>query len=840
VADPSAFGFLGPPTGQIDVLAGTVDETTAPVTVNVLQVPVGKTLSFVGGTVNIGGDVDLDSDATPDASGPGYILAPGGHVNLISVASAGDATFDPAAINGSMAGPVTGDPGTRDINVSGFGQLGDINITQGSVVDAKEVSIRGGQLVIDTAAVYPGGFWLSQNLGALVVNGLAGPLPLPDGGLVNINIAGDVSIRGDTLVPVINDLSGILTFAGFPFAAVPGDVADILVNADSLTLSGEKAEIQTVRFGFGNPADVDITADTVEIRNGASITLVNYFQGPGGSLTVNTGDLVIDGSGSTDFTGLSAQGLFHPGYLLFTADPITYFADAGIITVNADNNVTLVNGAFINANSFAFGSGGGVTVNTNNLSLDNGALITAESTLGGPAGNVEINASGQVSLTNISQISSTTSGSGTGGNVVVNGGQSTTVSGSSGIFSSTVEPSQELLDFFASNFAPLFGGVVPDYAMLQSFITSVSGIPDPSIFEVLGVMRTIGLLNIPDSALVPGDGGAVSMTTPLLTINDAAVSSSTGWDGNAGAVAGDVGSLVVENGGEIRSRTGLSDSVGTGNAGNVNFTAANNITVSGGSISTSTIGSGGGGNIELTAGNNIEISNGGSVTSESTSTDDDAGAAGTITISADNEINLKDGAISTRTVNAAGGSVTLLAPYWVYLLDSAITTSVEGGDENSGNILIDPEFVILNNSNILANAYGGNGGNIDIFADYVIISADSSIDASSKLGIDGTINISNPDQDIAKELAVLPENYLDVTGLISDRCGTSAGSSSLVSAGPGGLAVDPDGYLPSFGAAGNVGYNGNGESSGLNSGVSWLALATDLSALQFARVNCTY
>jgi large exoprotein involved in heme utilization and adhesion len=182
----------------------------------------------------------------------------------------------------------------------------------------------------------------------------------------------------------------------------------------------------------------------------------------------------------------------------------------------------------------------------------------------------------------------------------------------------------------------------------------------------------------------------------------------------------------------------------------------------------------------------------------------------------------------------------LTAPKWVYLHDSEITTSVGTGDSGGGDITIDPEFVILNNSNILANAYGGPGGNIDIVADYVIISDNSRVDASSELGIDGTVNISNPDQDIAKELAVLPENYLDVTGLISDRCGTSAGSSSLVSAGPGGLAVDPDGYLPSFGAAGNVGYNGNGESSGLNSGISWLALATDPSALQFARVNCTY
>ena len=156
-----------------------------------------------------------------------------------------------------------------------------------------------------------------------------------------------------------------------------------------------------------------------------------------------------------------------------------------------------------------------------------------------------------------------------------------------------------------------------------------------------------------------------------------------------------------------------------------------------------------------------------------------------------------------------------------------------------GNITIDPQFVILNQSNILANAFGGPGGNITIVADNLISSAQSSIDASSALGINGTVNISSPDQEVAQELAVLPENFLDVTGLISDRCGTAAGASSLVSAGPGGLAVDPDGYLPSFGAMTNAVYNGDGENSAINSGKPWWALAVDTSALQLAQVTCT-
>ncbi len=60
----------------------------------------------------------------------GFLLAPAGRLNLVSVASAGEATFNPAKING----PLNTDPDpfqTREINVDNFTRLGDINIRGG-------------------------------------------------------------------------------------------------------------------------------------------------------------------------------------------------------------------------------------------------------------------------------------------------------------------------------------------------------------------------------------------------------------------------------------------------------------------------------------------------------------------------------------------------------------------------------------------------------------------------------------------------------------------------------------------------------------------------------------
>ena len=106
-APPSAFGFLNANPAGIQVLSNAVP---------VLQVPAGRTLSLVGGKIDVG-----------TGSALGFLLAPVGRVNLVSVASAGEATFDPTTINGPLnTGPDSFK--TREINVDNFTRLGDINI----------------------------------------------------------------------------------------------------------------------------------------------------------------------------------------------------------------------------------------------------------------------------------------------------------------------------------------------------------------------------------------------------------------------------------------------------------------------------------------------------------------------------------------------------------------------------------------------------------------------------------------------------------------------------------------------------------------------------------------
>ena len=79
VAEPAAFGFLGNNSAPITIQGST------------LQVPAGKALSVVGGDIEIVGSGPLTAPSTPTPT----LGAPGGRLQLASVAAPGEVVFSP-------------------------------------------------------------------------------------------------------------------------------------------------------------------------------------------------------------------------------------------------------------------------------------------------------------------------------------------------------------------------------------------------------------------------------------------------------------------------------------------------------------------------------------------------------------------------------------------------------------------------------------------------------------------------------------------------------------------------------------------------------------------------
>ena len=203
---------------------------------------------------------------------------------------------------------------------------------------------------------------------------------------------------------------------------------------------------------------------------------------------------------------------------------------------------------------------------------------------------------------------------------------------------------------------------------------------------------------------------------------------------------------------------------------------------------------GAGGDIVLNAGV-IDLSQDTRISVESTGT----GNAGSIRVAATDTFRSTDSSVTTRAEKSQGGTIHITAQTMVRLRHSEVTTTVAGGDERAGNVTIDPEFVILENSSITANAVGGPGGNITITAGTFLADPASTVSASSARNIDGEISIQAPVQDLSGVVTPLPQDVVSATVLLSDQCAVRLRAgvvSSLVTRGRDGIPASPEGVLP--------------------------------------------
>jgi large exoprotein involved in heme utilization and adhesion len=203
----------------------------------------------------------------------------------------------------------------------------------------------------------------------------------------------------------------------------------------------------------------------------------------------------------------------------------------------------------------------------------------------------------------------------------------------------------------------------------------------------------------------------------------------------------------------------------------------------------------------------VQLSDGTSISASSNApfSDNGEGNAGNITIKSASNVLIQNSAVTTEASAASGGNIKILAPdaAMIHLVNSKVSTSVGGLADKSdgGNITIDPQFVVLQNSQVIAQAVAGAGGAIDITAASAFISDPLSIvNASSTLGISGTVNIQSPLQNVGGELTALTQEFSSAAALLAQQCAARAADgkfSTFVVAAREGLPMEPGGFLAS-------------------------------------------
>ncbi len=550
-------------------------------------------------------------------------------------------------------------------------------------------------------------------------------------------------------------------------------------------------------IGVGRVGNVDVTTASPGSAGGGGRILIS-----GGNLFIDEGRLRADVFENTEGGGIDIKTrdmVAFSGDTRVSANTRFFGGKSGPITIQA-GTLVMSGDAFINSNTQGAGDGGTVSIEVENVLLQDQTEISADAQQGGVGGNVQV-IGNSLEMSGDSRIKTSTFGgsaSGDAGTVLIQVND-VLMSGDATINSSSESGSQGQAGTVTVSASSL---QMQDEAWIISFTETDQNAGSITVNADDMTMSDQSVIST--STFSSGDGGTIIVNASSLVMADAAIiTSGTEGTGTAGNVIINIGSLALKDGAILSSESeggnffvrggvDLGDATGGGDGGAV-MVNANSVTLNGGSlISSGTGGAGSGGDVELAV-TNLGVLGGSSISAVSSGT----GTAGNISVDAVNAIQLTGGSITTETLDADGGNISLTATQLVYLLDSAISTSVQGGLGNGGNITIDPVFVVLNNSTIIANAFGGDGGNILIVAENYFQDQSSVIEASSSLGIDGTITIKSPDETVSSSLSEMPEALLTVTQLASQQCDvkTRKDISSLVMVGRDGLPPSTDDFV---------------------------------------------
>ncbi len=753
VAAPEAFGFLGSAPGSI-----SLDRAN-------LKVSAGATLSLVSGDLSAQNDrSDPDYfDREQNHTGPNFYLlnAPGGIINLVSVASPGEVDL-------------------HKPDVSSFEQLGAITFNNGAnltvfsdnnAAPAGTIVIRGGRILFQDCGI-------AGRIAGIEASG---------------SPAGLVDIAGNSFQ--LNNASIGLFNLGTDKA---GDVLRINLNDDFLMTNGSTIISSTIK---GNAGHITITADRIRLGDDdptSSLYRASGFygyidsesifgsHGRGGDIFLKARDILVQ-NGFAVITASAAETPDHkpPG-----------FGDAGNITIRADR-LQLINKAQISSNAFGVGDGGVIDVVANDILISDAGRtdvinLNTMTGLGAQAfdadgGRIQLTAK-TLKIEKGGRVATQLFSSGTGADIVID--------------VDTLEVSGYVAD--SSLPVPYLLSAID----ARVFTTSATGTggnititADHILLDNGGAIRT-GLY---DNA--PGDAGNIDITAARIDIRNLGqiYADSFRGSGNSGDIniTAENLSITGTHGADPPEPldftfTGISTTTAAGRGGTITAAIDNDLILTAdGSIRANTLGTGSGGDINFTA-NNFHISNDGIINSSSTG----SGDAGDIMLTATDSLQLDHAAITTEaSTEADGGNITISVKNLLNLYYSKITSSVGGGPETTGgNISIDPIFVVLNHSRIVANAYAGTGGNIDIVADTFLADPQSIVDASSQLGVSGTVDIQAPITSISGLVSPLSSEFISASALLRGRCmarlregGTY---SSFIVSGRDGMPLEPGNLLP--------------------------------------------
>ncbi|MBE9069610.1 filamentous hemagglutinin N-terminal domain-containing protein [Leptolyngbya cf. ectocarpi LEGE 11479] len=488
----------------------------------------------------------------------------------------------------------------------------------------------------------------------------------------------------------------------------------------------------TDEFSVGQSGDIQISANSLEVLNGAQINSSTGGLGDAGDVLIVARDNVL-------LQGADLRSGITPS-AIFSRVEDSGIGQGGNIRI-VSNSQQLLDSGELSVSNAGIGNAGNIVLEANTVDVLNGASLTAQTTGKGNAGNIILEIDGVVRFIGID--------SETGFTAQASSSVAPTGEGKGGTINITANALEVL-----------------DGAQLNTLIFGIGNAGDV-ILDIRGPVSFEGsnpINNNPSgafSSIQPngqGESGDVRITaTNLDVLNGAQVGSTTFG-------VGDAGDLILT----IRETVRL--------VGNDSSNSRSTGLFSG--LQPSSIGTGG--DIRLSA-NNLEI-----VLASLSSRSAGQGDAGNLILDIRDRIQIQDGTITTNAEFNAGGQIQIDAGIISLFGDSDIQTFVNSGADNGGDITITADAVVaLDDSDILAFAADGRGGNVDLsrtaffgqdFSLAPFGTDPRTLDGNNRVDINATGrlasgNILLPDVSfIQNTLTELPDNLVNPETLVSNSC----------------------------------------------------------------------
>jgi len=688
--------------------------------------------------------------------------------------------------------------------INGLGETGQINFN-GRVIEISNTSLQtttfgqpdAGDINITAQNL---SFDNSQFLGQTVGQGRAS----------------DININTQNLAITNNSI--LSSNASFATARSQGNAGSLNITATGNTILDNNSSIRSSVEAdvTGNGGQVNLTTNSLQVSNNSRISTSTAGRGNAGQLMLNIGSNAVFDNNSFAISEVLQDGVGNGGQVNLSADSLQISNDSRLSTStfgrgNAGQmNINLRSDAVIRNNSSiasevktgAVGNSGRVDFTADTLLVTDNAELTTNTLGRGNAGRLNLDIRSDLVLDNNSLVGSSVARSGIGEGGQLNlAAASLRIANRSRLTTSTLgQGNAGNLDVNVSNLTQ-----IENNGIAASEVASGAVGNGGRVNLTTGSLQMLNNGRISTNTLSQGNAGSLNIIVrdrANLDNSFAASEVTSGAVGNGGQVNFTANSLALTNGAFLSASTR-----GQGNSGNVIVNVADTAILNGANSGifsqASADATGNGGQVIVNAGT-LQLSNNAGLSSSA----EGVGVAGGIAVNT-GFLSLDNARILTETRSGDGGNIGLNVDGILVLRHGSLISTTAGSagvGGNGGNIDIRAEFVIGvpgENSDITANAFEGQGGNILITTNGIYglqfrdaLTPLSDITASSEFGLNGSFTLDLLSFPAEQGINELSGALVDAEALVGrDVCAVEndqiAGGSSFIVTGRGGLPPNP-------------------------------------------------